>query len=346
MLSVVAGGLAGKSGYDVLVLTFDWVGAEPTYPMDDKVKVIGLGAGDVRKKSGSWDVIARIVLLRSTLKRESPDLVVPFMSSAFVPVSLALVFTGIPVLASEHSVFSGRSKSPLVLLSFIFAVFLVKKMTCVSEAVKTTYPWIIRRKMHPLPNPVTRPLCCSKGKNAGRRMFLSVGRLEKPKDFATLVSSFHLIASELPEWDLYIYGEGSHRGLLEKMVDELNLGDRVFLPGVVDRIGEVYQKADIFVSSSGYESFGLAAAEAMTFGIPCIGFRDCPGINEIVVHNQSGLLAEGVGDPEKLAVRMRALAGDASERASLGENARIFVQQFDASLVVDKWESLIRKMAQ
>ena len=66
------------------------------------------------------------------------------------------------------------------------------------------------------------------------------------------------------------------------MIGKLGLENRVFLPGVIDDIRKIYQKADIFVSSSLYESFGLAAAEAMAFQIPCIGFRNCTGIREIV----------------------------------------------------------------
>ena len=327
VLAIVANGLARKSGYDIQILTFDREGTDSTYPIDDKVKVTCLEIGDVRKKSNVRDIFGRIALLRSVIKMESPDVVVPFMSSSFVPVSLALAFTKIPVLASEHNVFSGSNKLPLVFCSVVVASFLVKKITCVSEVVKMTYPWIIRRKMHPLPNPVSQPLLITGGKkNIGKRMFLSVGRLEEQKNFVILVSAFHLIASELPEWDLYIYGEGRQRGSLSRMIGKLNLEKRVFFPGVVDHIGEVYQKADIFVSSSRYESFGLAAAEAMMFEIPCIGFQDCPGINEIVVHRQNGLLAEGIDDPEKLAMQMKLLAGDEFLRASLGKRAKVFMQ--------------------
>ena len=341
VLTIVANGLACKPNYDVQILTFDRAGATPTYPISERVKLRGLEVGDVRNRSGWREVLCRIALLRATLKRESPDVVIPFMSSSFVPVSLALALTGIPVVASEHGVFSGI-KSPSVLFSVMGASFFVKKITCLSEAVKMTYPWIIRRKMVSLPNPVPQGnFARVEKKYVERRMFLSVGRLEGPKDFATLVAAFELVASELPEWDLYIYGEGGHREMLEGLIARLNLESRVFLPGVIDRIEDVYQKADIFVSSSRYESFGLAAAEAMTFEVPCIGFQDCSGINEIVVHKENGLLADGVGCPEKLAMSMKALAKNESQRVSLGKQARILMQKFDVPVVIEKWESLI-----
>ena len=129
------------------------------------------------------------------------------------------------------------------------------------------------------------------------------------------------------------------------MVTKFHREDRIFLPGVVDDMGKVYERADIFVSSSRYESFGMAAAEAMAFGIPCVGFRECPGINEIVAHNQNGLLAEGLENPEKLAKQMMVLAKNHSLRASLGAKARSSVQKFHVSAVIEKWEGLIVDVA-
>ena len=337
VLTIVANGLAQKNQYDVQIVTFDKTGGRPTYPVADNITLICLGVGNVGKKSTLGDVLRRMILLRKTLKREEPSVVIPFMSSSFVPTSIAMIFTGIPVVASEHSIFK-ENKWSLILSSFW-----VKKITCVSEAVKKTFPYLVKRKMHPIPNPLLPEIFDEVGgkKSVERKIFLSVGRLEKPKDFATLIAAFSLVAGELPDWDLSIYGEGSLRDSLKTMVGERNLGNRIFLPGVVDDIESVYFKADIFVSSSQYESFGLAAAEAMAMEIPCVGFRDCPGINEIVIHEQNGLLAEGLGDSEKLAEQMKNLAQNDSMRSNLGKNARASVQKFRAEVVVEQWERLI-----
>ena len=345
VLTIIANELAQKSRYDVRILTFDPTGSKPTYPLKKSIKWTCLNIGNVGKKSSFKDVSRRVILLRKILKRESPNVIIPFLSSAFVPVSMAVVFTGIPVVASEHNIFAAN-KSPLVYFPFIVSTFLVKKMTCLSKSVKATFPWIIRRKMHPVSNPLPQEIFdmpCKK--KMGRKMFLSVGRLEKQKNYPTLILAFHLIAKELPDWDLYIYGEGSLRDSLEKMVGEIELENRIFLPGVVDDIGSVYLKADIFVSSSQYESFGLAAAEAMALEVPCVGFRDCPGINEIVIHNQNGLLAEGIGNPETLAIQMKLLAKNHALITSLGARAKDSMKRFNVSSVVEKWEALIHDIA-
>ena len=116
-------------------------------------------------------------------------------------------------------------------------------------------------------------------------------------------------------------------------------------PGVTDDIGEIYKKADVFVSSSRYESFGLAAAEAMAYEVPCVGFKNCPGINEIVIPHHNGLLTEGPENPEALACQMKILAQDDSMRKFLGGNARIYMQKFHVNQVLAKWEHLIVTVA-
>ena len=339
VLTIVANGLAEKPQYDVQIVTFDEADAKPTYPVANNVKLTCLGVGDVGKKSTIEDVFKRILLLRKTLKRESPTVVIPFMSSAFVPTSLAMLFMGNPVIASEHSIFK-ENKWSLILSSF-----LVKKTTCVSEVVKKTFPYLVRRKMHSIPNPLSPELFgeIDEKKNNERKRFLSVGRLEEPKDFATLIFAFDLIAKDLPEWDLYIYGEGSLRDVLEGMVRKFKLESRVFLPGTLERIQVAYSNADIFVSSSRYESFGLAAAEAMALEVPCVGFSECTGINEIVIHNQNGLLVEGIEDPEALAEQMKYLAKNDSIRATLGKYARDSVQKFRAEAIVQQWVAILEE---
>ena len=167
----------------------------------------------------------------------------------------------------------------------------------------------------------------------------------RKKNFVTLIEAFSTIAGELPEWNLFIYGEGELRNDLEKMLHKQNLQKKVFLPGIVDDMKEIYKRAEIFVSSSHYESFGLAAAEAMAFGVPCIGFRNCPGISEIVLHNQNGLLADGIDNPVSLSVQMRYLAENETKRNALGQHAHLFVQKFSIESIAKQWKELIYSTA-
>ena len=95
-----------------------------------------------------------------------------------------------------------------------------------------------------------------------------------------------------PDWDLRIVGEGSLKNELNKKIISLNLSDRVFITDFTKKIESEYIRADLFVVSSIYESFGLVTAEAMSFGLPCLGFDDCPGTNDLIIHKKTGILVK------------------------------------------------------
>ena len=103
VLADITSGLADK-GHDISVLTFDRRDGTSFYPLNKKVRRINLGIGNTYQRSTFTETCARMISVRKTIKTESPDVVVSFMHSMFVPVSFALAGTGIPVIASEHIV--------------------------------------------------------------------------------------------------------------------------------------------------------------------------------------------------------------------------------------------------
>ena len=65
--------------------------------------------------------------------------------------------------------------------------------------------------------------------------------------------------------------------------------------------------ADIFAFPSNSEAFGLALTEAMAAGLPAIGYKSCPAVNEIIIDGYNGFLCDdGVDDfAEKMKVLMQ-----------------------------------------
>src|SRR5690606_11954559 len=120
----------------------------------------------------------------------------------------------------------------------------------------------------------------------------------------TLIDAFADIYDKYPEWDLKIIGEGPLRPTLEEQIRRLGLEDRVSLPGATQSIGSEYRNADLFVLPSRYESFGLATAEAMGYGLAAIGFADCPGTNELIQDGINGKLAPSTDRTTSLANTM------------------------------------------
>lgn len=340
----VTRGLAGR-GHRVTVVTYDKPGSSTFYPLDPDIQQIGLGIGRPRAGAGFLETALRIRALHQTLRRLSPDVAIAFMHSAYIPLAISLARTGIPVVASEHISWDHYLTRPLQRFLLRISTPLFTRMTIMSARIREGFPPAIRELMVEVPNPVARLGEADRsqtmtGLEAPKRI-LSVGRLEPQKDHRTLVAAFSQLAPEFPDWTLRIVGEGALRPLLQEQVAALGLEGRVEMPGATQDIAAEYQSAAMFVLPSLYESFGLVTAEALSLGLPAIGFADCAGTNELIRHRENGLLVEGDDRVSALADAMRALIRFPGLRAELAARGPASVEKFASDRVAESWENLL-----
>jgi glycosyltransferase involved in cell wall biosynthesis len=128
------------------------------------------------------------------------------------------------------------------------------------------------------------------GINSGRvYKFITVARLSEEKGIERLIQSVGLLS--IP-FAYYIIGEGSKKNDLQKLINELQLGDKVFLTGQKDDPFSGMEDADLFLMGSYYEGFPNVLLEAGARGLPVIAFNAPGGIAEIITANENGLLVE------------------------------------------------------
>jgi glycosyltransferase involved in cell wall biosynthesis len=105
------------------------------------------------------------------------------------------------------------------------------------------------------------------------KFILAVGTLEPRKNFGTLIKSFVLIKSKLPDSKLVIVGKkGWKYENIEARLKEFKLENDVIFPGYLEAqdLKKMYTLATIFVFPSLYEGFGIPPLEAMACGCPVI----------------------------------------------------------------------------
>ncbi|WP_094178782.1 glycosyltransferase [Flavobacterium psychrophilum] len=153
-----------------------------------------------------------------------------------------------------------------------------------------------------------------------------------------VIKIFSNLANKYPNWDLYFWGEGNDKENLENLIQKLNLGNRVFLCGFTPNPIEELKKSDLFIFPSKYEGFPLALAEAMSVGLPVVGFSNCSGVNELIIDNQSGFLCNS---NEHMQNNIEKLILDSELRKKFGLVGHNQMLAYTEKLVTEKWKSLI-----
>lgn len=144
-----------------------------------------------------------------------------------------------------------------------------------------------------------------------------VGRLQDPKDPATLVRAWKRISGA---HRLILVGDGPIRPELEAIITGDRLSDRVILLGAREDVPALLRDADIFVLSSRWEGLPLAVIEAMMAGLPVVATA-VGGVSEVVADGQTGILVPP-GQPEALAGALNRLLKDTGLRTQMGATGR------------------------
>lgn len=185
----------------------------------------------------------------------------------------------------------------------------------------------------PLPKPDNRD-----------KTILYVAYFSKDKDHLTLLEAFAKL-QRAQEWRLVLYGAGTpeweHR--LRQRTQDLGIADRVDFPGLLDNPRPTLLRAGICAYPSRVEGFGLALAEAMWCGLPCVGFADAPGVNGLIENDRTGLLA--APGPDTFAAQLQRLIDDPGLRTRLGEAASKHIRQaYAAPVIWDQWDAFLKSL--
>lgn len=126
-------------------------------------------------------------------------------------------------------------------------------------------------------------------KTAGAPVIGAISRLSHEKNIALLLKAFALVAKEIPEATLSVYGDGPERGDLARQAGALGIGTKTsflgHVPDAASRCGEF----DVLAVPSSRESFGLAALEAMACGVPIVATK-VGGLPELILDGETGML--------------------------------------------------------
>ena len=303
----------------------------------ESVTLLGADAGLFSKYKSYYKLIRNLIL-------ESPDYVIAFNISSYAPLSLICLFNkNIKLIASEHSTYDAIKSSFIKRILLRASDRYIFKYTVLSNRVCNSFPVFFQKKSFVIPNPVCIPSVLPE--TSYEYIFdyfkiISVGRLTKEKNHSILIKAFQQVLQNFPIARLYIYGDGELKSELVLLISDLGLKESVFLiPSTCD-LNSIYFDASLFCLPSLYEGFGLAAAEAVSYGIPVIGFDDCLGLHEFIINNENGfLLKRRENSIEDLSFAIIRLLNNSSEYKRLKKNC-ILPDIYKPSYICQRWLSL------
>lgn len=154
------------------------------------------------------------------------------------------------------------------------------------EALWRFVPRLRRKAVVVLPNPVDakriRSLAVQEAAIAlPSEYIVAVGRLVPVKGYDLLLRAFARAMQDGPQLSLVLLGEGAQRPVLEQLARELNIADRVVMPGHISNPSAVVKGARFAVVSSRIEGFPNVVLEMLAVGVPVVATRCTDGLDQL-----------------------------------------------------------------
>jgi glycosyltransferase involved in cell wall biosynthesis len=345
-------------GDQVTLLTLDSAETD-TFQLAPEVHRIALGL--MRDSGNLLQALVnnrqRVQKLRAEIARSRPDVVISLTDRMNVLTLLAAGKATYPVIVSERSDpryhLMGRVWSYLRKKTYPRAAAVVVQTQGVADFCR---PWFPSTRIEVIPNAVPAPRSSGipvvteeivKARPASH-VVLGMGRLSHEKGFDMLIDAFSNLADDFPDWKLRILGEGPLRETLQATIDQRGLQAQIELPGWVADPELALDQGDLFVLPSRYEGFPNALLQAMSRGLPCIGF-DCQGsLADLSMRELKALLLPTKNQRELTSIHaledlMRSLMAD---EKSLKELALLSLQaseKFSIPRYFASWDQLIKE---
>lgn len=170
----------------------------------------------------------------------------------------------------------------------------------------------------------------------GEKILIHVSNFRKVKRPEDVIYVFKKVRDKIPS-KLLLVGDGPERQNLEMLCRALGVCDDVRFLGKQEPVEELLAVSDLFILPSEYESFGLAALEAMACQVPVIS-SNTGGLPEIMQQGKTGFMSN-LGDIEDMANNSVFILSDEARLNQFKAQAMTHAQKYDIEKILPLYES-------
>lgn len=311
----------------------------PFYELNEQVHLIQLGL--IYETSSLFEAFKanyhRLKILRQTLKKVGPTVIISFMTVINILSILASYFLKAKLIIADRAnpaLNESKTWQVITKLFYRFADVLVVQ----TKGVCSYY------KNHSVPlEVIPNPLLLNNPEEqlfpVREKLIVMVGRLHQQKRMDLGIEAYATLKQTANEWKLLILGEGEERDKLEQLIKNRKLEEQVFLKGKVTNVFPYLRNAAIFLMTSEAEGYPNVLIEAMGMGLACVT-TDCDyGPAEIIKPNFNGSLVPS-GDVTAIATALKQYMIHEDLRIAHGQEARKIKDELRLPNIARQWESL------
>ncbi|PEB42806.1 glycosyltransferase family 4 protein [Bacillus pseudomycoides] len=359
-----------SKNHDVEIISVRRTSAKPMFDIDKKVKITPIFDARRGKLFGKNTPLYQKIIKRILMKfpsffiDKSEDLYHMFnlfvdfkIIAALKKINKGILITTIPsfnILATkfvkkdvikigqEHLYFAGHAPGLQNKIKKHYKK--LDALTCLTDSEINDYEKLLKGSkvdLYKVENATDIP---KETADLDKKVVIAAGRYAPEKGFDLLIPAFSKVIKKHPDWKLKIFGSGVEEEALREKIFEEKAYNNIFLMQKTNNIIGEMHNASIYALSSRYESFGMVIIEAMSVGVPCVGFA-CTGPREVITHKEDGILVEE-GNVEELANSLMMLIESEELRKEYGRNAKKNVERYTFNVVGDKWENILEDQAQ
>lgn len=288
-------------------------------------------------------------LLKRIIKKHKIDLVHANSGDAGVIAALIKKEFDIPVVYTAHGVFGNIEREHII--------DIVDKIICVSNYVReralkqnftsskllTKYCGVDTKRFSPNAELRTE-LRKDYGISDDTLVLATVSRIKnlKHKGHESLLELFEKYAKQ-KNWKLIVVGKGNGLIQLKYKIKKSGLENNIICLGHRTDVEKVLNVADVYVSPTSFETFGLAVAEGMAMQIPAVVY-EIGGTPEVVNDGKSGFLVR-FKDVSDLYEKINCLDANRNLLKNMSRQARRWVEEnFTINQMVDGLEAIYREV--
>jgi GalNAc-alpha-(1->4)-GalNAc-alpha-(1->3)-diNAcBac-PP-undecaprenol alpha-1,4-N-acetyl-D-galactosaminyltransferase len=252
-----------------------------------------LATGDPKKKAGFLQRYKRQKLVYDELKIFQPDVAICFMFGSFLYSRVPTFLLRIPIVLAERNspeiyrITRVRRMRYLIFLSMLFTNII----TIQFARYELKYPRFLKNRLRVIPNAIEEatPVGVMRKDTAN---FIFAGRFSFQKQPLRLIEAFAIHLGNFPDSKLRMFGNGEQQNAIEELIIKLGLQECVQVSPPVSEIKEVFAQGNILCIPSIWEGFPNVLGEALSYGMPAIGFKNCDGVSDLIIDEWNGWLEE------------------------------------------------------